>query len=561
MIGAMWRSKTGRASALVTLVVAGLPVVLAQQSPPQRGGDGIRLVLQVTVDGLRADLLARYRANFGEGGFRYLLDRGVVYTDAQYLHANTETIVGHATLATLATGAHPARHGMIGNVWYDREAGELAYNIEDPDYPLLPTRDEAVEGAQVDPAQKRARTKGRSPVSLLVPTLADTLAAHTAGASKIYGVSGKDRSAVAMAGQVGKAFWISTDTGDFVTSSYYYDAYPDWAARWNAARKGARHAGKSWELSRERSAYRLAEQDDRPYEVDLENPLFPTLLLVSPVGDELAADFVKTLIDAENVGQDAVVDYVSVSFSGVDAVNHFFGPSSLENEEVVLRLDRTLADLLAFVDAKVGLSRTLVVLSADHGMAEMPEYMTELGYEVGRLDPQDVHALANEAGKRLFGVDGLVRFTFRPYLYLDPGVLEQAGLDRDDVADAIADALTHVAGLAVAASRRQIAEAREDPVMMRVRRNHHPSRSGEIYLAQEPYWFFFEKGPVGVMHGSPWRYDTHVPIVFAGAGLSPARVNRRVHPIDVAPTIAAVLGLSGPAAAAGAPLAEVVRQP
>ena len=203
MIGAMWRSKTGRASALVTLVVAGLPVVLAQQSPPQRGGDGIRLVLQVTVDGLRADLLARYGTNFAEGGFRYLLDRGVVYTNAQYLHANTETIVGHATLAT---GAHPAQHGMIGNVWYDREAGELAYNIEDPDYPLLPTRDGTIEGAQVDPAQKRARTKGRSPVSLLVPTLADTLAAHTAGASKIYSVSGKDRSAVAMAGQVGKAF-------------------------------------------------------------------------------------------------------------------------------------------------------------------------------------------------------------------------------------------------------------------------------------------------------------------------------------------------------------------
>ena len=319
----------------------------------------------------------------------------------------------------------------------------------------------------------------------------------------------------------------------------------------------------------------MAEQDDRPYEVDLkgygrtfphpfpgaDNPLFPTLLLVSPVGDELAADFVKTLIGAEGVGQDAVVDYVSVSFSGVDAVNHFFGPSSLENEEVVLRLDRTLADLLAFVDAKVGLSRTLVVLSADHGMAEMPEYMTELGYEVGRLYPQETHELANEAGKRLFGVDGLVQFTFRPYLCLDPGVLKQAGLDRDDVADAVADALTHIAGIGLAASRRQIAEACDDPVMMRVRRNHHPSRSGDIYVAQEPYWFFFENGPVGVMHGSPWRYDTHVPIVFAGAGLSPARVNRGVHPVDVAPTIAAFLGLSGPAGAAGAPLAEVVRQP
>ena len=207
--------------------------------------EDIKLVLQITVDGLRGDLLSRYGDRFGPGGFRYLLDNGIAFTDAHYGHANTETIVGHATLAT---GAHPSEHGMVGNVWYDRENGELAYNIEDPDHPILPTRDDAATGTQVDPAQKRSRTSGRSPVSLLASTLGDELWLHTAGKSRVYGISGKDRSAVAMAGHAGKAFWYSTDTGDFQTSRYYYDTYPEWVSSWNAKEQARALAGREWSL-------------------------------------------------------------------------------------------------------------------------------------------------------------------------------------------------------------------------------------------------------------------------------------------------------------------------
>ncbi len=188
---------------------------------------GVKLVLQITVDGLRADLLNRYQDNFVEGGFRYLMDEGVVYTNAQYQHANTETIVGHTTLAT---GAFPSTHGMVGNVWYDRDAGELAYNIEDPDSPLIPTRENTATSDQVDPSQKLSRTQGRSPTAIMAATFSDGLAAYYAGRSKIFGVSSKDRSAVAMAGHVGKAFWYSTNSGDMVTSEYYYEDYPQWVA-------------------------------------------------------------------------------------------------------------------------------------------------------------------------------------------------------------------------------------------------------------------------------------------------------------------------------------------
>ncbi len=531
----------------------------------------IRLILQITVDGLRADLVNRYADRFGDGGFRYLLDEGVVYTNAHYQHANTETIVGHTTLAT---GASPSQHGMIGNVWYDRASGELAYNIEDPDSPLLPVREDATTGDQVDPAQQLARTSGRSPVAILAPTLADTLAAYYGGKSRLFGVGGKDRSAVSMAGHAGKAFWYSTDTGDFVTSRYYYEAYPQWVARWNSQRKAQGHAGTSWELLHPRDTYLLAHQDDRPYEADLKGygRVFPhpygesgdkllyTRLLASPVGDQLTVDFAKALITNERLGRDETPDYLSVSLSSTDAVNHFFGPSSLENEDVVLRLDRLLADLFAYVDDEVGPGRTLVVLSADHGMADMPEYLSGLGFEVGRLDDVKLIGAANRAGKRLFGIKGIVRLFFRPYLYLDEEKIAGAGLEFEPVMESVANALRQEEGIALAVPRTGLSDMRAAPAVERVKRNFHPDRSGDIYIVQKPYWFLFSKGPVVAMHGTPWRYDTHVPIMFAGPGISPRQENRLVHPVDVAPTIAAVLGMSGPGAATGSVLEEVVGQ-
>ncbi len=216
------------AAALTLLIIGNLTDANAQTK------SNVKLVLQVTVDGLRADLLNRYGDRFGKDGFRYLLRKGVVYTNAHYQHSNPETIVGHTTLAT---GAFPSGHGMIGNVWFDRETGALSYNIEDPQHPLLPTREGKVQGEQVDPAQKLSRTQGRSPVAILATTFSDGLAAYYGGRAKIFGVSGKDRSAVAMAGHAGKAFWYSINNGAFVTSTYYYDTYPDWVREWNTRRQ------------------------------------------------------------------------------------------------------------------------------------------------------------------------------------------------------------------------------------------------------------------------------------------------------------------------------------
>ncbi len=316
-----------------------------------------------------------------------------------------------------------------------------------------------------------------------------------------------------------------------------------WTSRLRGTR-ASQHAGSTWSLSNDRNTYLLAHQDDRPYETDLRgygrtfphqlggagNKLLYTQIMASPVGDELLADFAKKLISNEQLGADEIPDYLSVSFSGLDAVDHFFGPSSLENEEMMLRLDRTLADLLAFVDREVGLERTLIVLSADHGMAELPEYMAEMNHDTGRLLPKAIVAAANRIAKAQFGLAGVVRFYYRPYVYLDDAAVTRANLDPHAVREAIAGALTLEPGIHLAVTADGLATLADSQLLARIRRNHHAARAGDIYVVQDPYWFNFDEGPVAAMHGSPWSYDTHVPIVFAGPGIPSKVVHRPVAP-------------------------------
>ena len=553
----------------VTLVAA-LLGASAPASLARDESEEVRLVLQLTVDGLRADLLTRNIDHLGEGGFRYLLDNGVVFTNAHYRHANTETIVGHATLAT---GAQPAVHGMLGNVRYDAQADALSYNVEDPEHLPLPVRAEASMGEQVDPAQRLARTKGRSPRALLAETVADKLLKFSAGQAKVFGISGKDRGAIPMAGQGGKAFWMSTDSGDFVTTSFYYDAYPPWVAAWNAKREAEDLAEGIWALLDDPASYAMAHQDDRPYETDLggygrvfphrfgpsDSKLLYTQVLVSPYGDALLAGFAKALVIGESLGDDSTPDYLSVSFSGVDAVNHFFGPASLETEDMVRQLDRTLAEFFLFIDHQVGLEHTLIVLSADHGMPEAPEYASSLGLPAGRLLPETIVTAAQRLGREAFGLDEVVKFYYRPFLYLRAGHIEAAGLDAETVREELARGLTRVPGIHAAVTRSGVGQLTNRDLAARIRNNLHRDREGDIYIVQEAYWFNFDPGPVAVMHGSPWNYDTHVPLIFAGGRVAAGVVHRPIQPADVAPTLAALLGMSAPASAQGTVLPEVFR--
>jgi len=527
-----------------------------------------KLILQITVDQLRGDMPYKYLDKMGKGGFKYLLNKGVVYKDAHHNHANTETIVGHATLAT---GALPAIHGMIGNVWYDNTLGRLVYNIEDADYPLLSANADVNQETEVDPTQRTAKSSGRSPRNIQVSTFSDELAIATNGKAKIFGVSVKDRGAVSLAGHMGKAFWFSKKSGEFVTSSYYYDKYPTWVNDWNETKPIKQYHQQSWQLLQPLKNYEFAKQDDQAWETkfpgfgrvfphaygDMSDGYFTTFLTLSPAGDELTLDFAKAVVNNEKLGQDNITDYLSVSFSSTDYVGHIFGPSSLEAEDNMLHLDRTIANLLTFIDKKVGLDNTLIVLSADHGAAEVPAYLSSLGMETSVVAPKEWDKSAGMIKlKRQFGFDKeLIKSYFHPYLYLDRDLIARRKLSLAQVQKAVAIEIDKLDGVAVAVTSTDLEAGNipNDYLHTLVANNHSKNRSGDIYIVLEAHRFVadMEGLSVAATHGSPWGYDTFVPLVFAGFDLDDKIIHQRVSTTDIAVTLSAIMGIKAPSGAQG----------
>lgn len=536
-----------------------------------------RLILQLTVDQLRGDLPTRYYERLGDGGFRYLLENGVVYRNAHHAHANTETIVGHATLAT---GAHPSIHGMVGNLWFDRETGFTTYNVEDPAYRLLTAGADVDADAEIDPTQRAARSEGRSPAAIEVTTFADELRSNTGGKAKAIGISVKDRGAISMAGHSGTAYWFSKSSGEFVTSTYYLDRYPDWVMTFNEKKTAQAYAGTTWQLAHDQGRYLFGDSDDREWETDVagfgrvfphaygdgSSPYFTTWLTLSPAGDRLVLDFAKQALVEEQLGQDETTDYLSVSFSSTDYVGHVFGPSSLEAEDNILQLDRTLAELLAFVDEQVGLENTLIVLSADHGGPDTPGYLNSLGIPGGYVEPEnwDREAAIGRI-KQQFKIKGELIETYEhPYLYFSAEVKNDKRIDQELLEAAVVDELSKFPGVALAVSSSALRRGNlpDTDLYRAVVRNFHPKRSGDIFIVFEPNWFIndFDGLVVASTHGSPWSYDTHVPIIFAGAGITPQIADREVHTVDIAPTLSLFIGVKPPSGAVGAPLKEVLKK-
>jgi len=551
-----------------TSILIAMLAVVALASPVLAASSAPRLVLQITVDQLRGDLPARYDDRLTEGGFRYLMEKGTWYIDAHYQHANTETAVGHATLAT---GADPSRHGIVANDWINQKTGAFVYNTEDKRHHIIGREPKAHEGV--------------SPRNLAASTFGDELVVNNGGRSRVFSVSIKDRGAILPGGHAGKAFWFSKNSGNFVTSTYYYNDYPSWVKQWNAAKPADAYRDKSWELLNDRSSYVFGQMDDRPYEADLkplgrtfphplggETKYFYLLLTLTPVGDVLTLDFAKALIDNEKLGQNdtGAPDYLQISFSSTDYIGHLFGPSSLETEDNILRLDRTLADLFQFIDKKVGLDHTLIVLSADHGAPEAPEYMATLGLSTGRFafDWFKTAGPLTKALQKKFGRDNLISGHSHPYLYLNLEAISSAGLDQADVERFVADELMKIPGIAYALTRSDMLAGRitESPIQNQIRRSFHPTRSGNIHMVPEQYWFLHsteeaEKmgiGSIAAIHGSPWAYDTYVPIFFAGSGVPARIIGRRVAPTDIAATLAAYLGIKPPSGSVGNVLTEVL---
>jgi predicted AlkP superfamily pyrophosphatase or phosphodiesterase len=549
------------------LLIHALLLVSAAVAAAAPESHKVKLVLQVTVDQLRGDTMTRFEDNFTKGGFRYLLEKGVHYTNAHYPYSDTETAPGHASLAT---GAVPAVHGIVSNDWLDPVTGEFVYNTEDPRHSYI--------------GMEPKKNQGVSPRNLLASTLGDELVLHSAGRSRAFSVSSKDRGAILPGGHVGKAFWYNNRGANIVSSTYYYDAYPEWVAQWNAAKPAKRFSKGTWSLLYPQERYVARELDDRPFEADFagmgrtfphplpasDTPYFPVVLYVSPMADELTLDFAKTLIDQEQVGQGEAVDYMAVSFSAPDVAGHLFGQSSLEYEDAVLRTDTNLAQLLKHIDDRVGLKHTLIALSADHGGVESPEYAKSRGIPAGRL-PMDWIRSGSTLAKPLqekYGRDDLVAGHSHPYVYLNTKAIADAQLNVSEVEQFVADELVKVAGIHSAITRTQILSgtAPSTPLAQQAIRNFHPERSGNVHYIQDQYWFVHsteEAKKLGLtalaaIHGSPWSYDTYVPVLFAGPGIPNMRISRRVSPLDIAPTLANYMGVKAPSGTTATVLKEIV---
>ncbi|MCD9527773.1 alkaline phosphatase family protein [Photobacterium carnosum] len=555
----------------ITLTSALLIPITSLAAPPKP-----KLIVQITVDALRGDLLERYKANFGNDGFRYLMDNGTYYTNAYYQHGNTETIVGHVSLAT---GAPPSVHGMVGNVWYDRNKERLVYNVEDGNYQMLNAGAGVNKATEIDPTQKIATKDGRSPDPILATTFSDELAISNNGVSKIFSVSVKDRGAISLGGHLGKAFWFSKAQSEFVTSNYYYDEYPQWVTDWNQQKLAEQYSNTRWELSLPPEKYTVKESNP-DYKVDLDgfkrtfphpyssvdNKYYSTTLTVSPAGDELTENFASTLLKQENLGKGTFPDYLSVSFSSNDYVIHMYGPTSLETEDNLIRLDKTIAKLLKNIDQQIGLENTLIVLSADHGASEAPAVVNALGgHQPATFDqkqlisPQLLTRLKTEFS---LGEDA-IRLYAQPYIYLNHNVIKKKGVSLEKVQMVVAEELLKINGIAYAVTSTDI-EKNQVPnthTMQLVKNNYHPARSGDVYIVYQPRNFINDMDGLTIAstHGSPWRYDTYVPVIFAGYNIDDKQISREITPYDIAPTLSSILGITQPSGATGQILTEVIK--
>jgi predicted AlkP superfamily pyrophosphatase or phosphodiesterase len=526
------------------------------------------------VDQFRYDYLERYGDLFVANGLRRLMRDGASWTQSNYDHMPTYTAPGHATMMT---GAYPAESGIIGNEWLDRPSGKRITSVFDDSVKLL-------GGGPNDAAS--------SPSRLMTSTVGDELRLATNDRAKVIGISVKDRSAILPAGRhANAAYWFSTTTGNMVSSTYYFNELPAWVSTFNAAKSADKYFGTKWErLLPENEYVKRVGPDSPPWENVTsagDTNAFPHTITggakglgntfywaldYSPFLNEVLDSFAQQAIVNEKLGQDEDTDVLTVSFSANDYVGHRYGPYSHEAMDAVLRVDREVAKLLDFVDARVGLSNTLIAFTADHGVSPIPEHAAAMGLGGGRIKAADLFATIEKALSARYKPesDYLLRFkeanTTREWLinsnlYFNYDALRRDGVNVEEFSQAVCAAALTVPGIARCFTRTQLmrgATSFTDPIERRALHGFYPSRSGDAVLVPEPYKYLAET--ITATHGSPYTYDTHVPTIIMGAGVNAGRYLEPASPADIAPTLSALLRITPPSNSVGRVLVEAIRK-
>lgn len=548
----------------------------AQKKTSKQQVQKTKLVLLIVVDQFRYDYLERFKDLFVENGLKRLLRDGASWTNCNYDHVPTYTAPGHATLMT---GAFPNETGIIGNEWFDRESGFLVSNSSDPEDTLDKARWMSLSGGE--------KEKGSSPRRLKVSTVGDELKMSTNGRSKVIGVSLKDRGAIMPAGRnANAAYWFSWQTGNVVSSEYYFrdKKLPDWVTNFNSKRLVESYAGQSWNrLLKDESLYvkyagidaQTWEGQDNtfPHALPGKDKLkeFYDTLDETPFTNDIVLKFAEEAIVNEKLGQDDDTDVLNVSFSANDYVGHRYGPYSQEVMDATLRTDRQFAELFDFVDKKIGLQNTIVIFTADHGVAPIPEQATEdFHLDGGRIKNADVLKAIRDAIKERYGADkdyiqkfknssnGSERTGYaNGQVYFDAEALKRDHISLDEVTKIAGDAVLKVRGINRYFTREQLlnkAVSPNDDIARRVLHGFYPNRSGDLILIYDAFKYLETTSKA--THGSPFSYDTHVPLIFMGRGIKAGMYNDAATPADIAPTLSTLLGVQSPSNSVGRILNE-----
>lgn len=502
---------------------------------PQEASHKPKVVVAIIVDQFRYDYLLRFQSDYNSGFARLLRD-GAVFADAHYLQAATVTAVGHSTFMT---GATPSVSGIIANEWYDRQSGRTITSVFDAQTKL-------VGGIPDRP--------GSSPRRLEVSALGDEIKAHD-NAAKVISISIKDRSAVLPGGhRADGAYWYDGDSNTWVTSTYYREALPPWAEKANEEKWYQRYLGKQW------FPFDAKDESGKPFcsmvaggEVNYCGSLEAT-----PWGNEMIEEFAERAIEGENIGGHAGTDLLAVSFSSNDYVGHAVGPDDPAVRDISIRTDRLLGKFLDAVERRVGAGNMLVVLTADHGVAPVPEVSQALKMPGGRLSDFQLLSKMKGALVKRFGPGEWLLPSPTTMQYLNLPLIHTKKLDPAEVERVAAEAARSEPHIARVMTRSELeqGQVQEDNIGRAFTLGFFGPRSGDVFILQDPYYLF---EATGTSHGTPYGYDNHVPVIFLGPQIKGGHYLEHIIVNDIAPTLAAILGTDTPTGSCGRVLTEILR--
>lgn len=522
-----------------------------------------RLVVGIVVDQMRQEYLYRFAPKFGEGGFKRLINDGFMVRNGHYNYAPTVTGPGHASVYT---GSTPAIHGIIGNSWYDKDLKENVNCVSDPRYTVVGVR----EG-----------NGDVSPWRLEVTTIADELKLATQKRGKVIGMSIKDRGAVLPAGHMADgAYWYNSRTGNFITSTYYHEQLPRWVERFNKRNLPDKYLSQEWNTVYPIEQYVESGPDDTPYENRIggkDKPVFPYnlkslrkpneygLLSTTPFSNDYLVEFAKAALDGEQLGQDDITDLLAISFSATDGLGHAVGPRAVEIQDMYIRLDRSLEDLLKTLDAKVGAGNYTVFLTADHAVADNAQFSIDNRLPGGLIDGSAIGKGLSEHLGKYFPERQIVEAFSGGQVFFNHEAFQNdpkaSGVELLIATELTVNYLMKQEGIASVYSEKTLRESdySEGGPKGMIARAHHLKRGGDVVIVPQSGWYM-STSKTGTTHGSPWTYDTHVPMLFYGNGIRKGTSVKHQNITDIAPTIAVLLQIPFPSGCTGQPVEEALQK-